>query len=474
MLQNVQPNWNETDSTSDAFIKNKPTIPAAQVQSDWDESDSSDVAFIKGKPALATVATTGSYNDLSNKPNIAPDGNDYLCFTATEDNTTVRLDKKNQKVIFLEYSTDKSTWADYSWNSGNGAGLELMLNAGEKVYFRGDNDSLSDESTGRYQFYFNKNVYASGNIMSLLDKKCEKLEAGYRCFQYLFYDCPLLTAPKLPAVKIGGYCYSNMFWNNKVLKTAPELPATTIGENCYGAIFDGCSALVVPPPILPATVLKDRCYSAMFRDTAIEESPYLPATPSSNLYFPYEFMFAGCSHLKYIKVGLTSWNEGRLFAMNWFDASTSQTGIFECSSALDMSIRDNSHVPAGWTIVRTDAPNSDWSQTDTTEASYVKNRGISTETAVSNATYTINAGGATTPVLTVASALTLSAGTVASGKIAYAEVVLDVAAGATVTAGSNITFVDTLTAGKRNVCVVRWSGGTAKMYVCITEDLPQA
>ena len=42
--QNVQSNWNETNTSSDAYILNKPT--------------------------LSTVATSGSYNDLSNKPSI--------------------------------------------------------------------------------------------------------------------------------------------------------------------------------------------------------------------------------------------------------------------------------------------------------------------------------------------------------------------------------------------------------------------
>lgn len=41
-----------------------------QVQSDWTEDDSSQVSYIQNKPALATVATSGSYNDLSNKPTI--------------------------------------------------------------------------------------------------------------------------------------------------------------------------------------------------------------------------------------------------------------------------------------------------------------------------------------------------------------------------------------------------------------------
>ena len=46
----------------------KPSIPSGQVNSDWNAN--SGVAQILNKPNLAAVATSGSYNDLSNKPNI--------------------------------------------------------------------------------------------------------------------------------------------------------------------------------------------------------------------------------------------------------------------------------------------------------------------------------------------------------------------------------------------------------------------
>ena len=45
------------------------TIPE-QVQSDWEQSDDESADFIKNKPELATVATTGDYADLENKPDI--------------------------------------------------------------------------------------------------------------------------------------------------------------------------------------------------------------------------------------------------------------------------------------------------------------------------------------------------------------------------------------------------------------------
>lgn len=85
---NVQSDWNVTDTASDAFIKNKPTlatvatsgsyddlsdkptIPAAQVQSNWTQTTTTAVDYIKNKPTLSTVATSGSYSDLSDKPAI--------------------------------------------------------------------------------------------------------------------------------------------------------------------------------------------------------------------------------------------------------------------------------------------------------------------------------------------------------------------------------------------------------------------
>jgi hypothetical protein len=49
-------------------LTNKPTIPAAQVQTDWNES--AGLGVILNKPTLSTVATSGSYTDLTNKPTI--------------------------------------------------------------------------------------------------------------------------------------------------------------------------------------------------------------------------------------------------------------------------------------------------------------------------------------------------------------------------------------------------------------------
>ena len=60
---NVQPDWNQTNTSADDYIKNKPSIPAAQVNSDWNAS--SGVAEILNKPSLANVATSGEADDVS-------------------------------------------------------------------------------------------------------------------------------------------------------------------------------------------------------------------------------------------------------------------------------------------------------------------------------------------------------------------------------------------------------------------------
>lgn len=66
----VQPGDLATVATTGSYddLANKPTIPAAQVNSDWNSN--SGVSQILNKPTLATVATTGDYADLSNKPSI--------------------------------------------------------------------------------------------------------------------------------------------------------------------------------------------------------------------------------------------------------------------------------------------------------------------------------------------------------------------------------------------------------------------
>ena len=73
---NVQADWSETDSDSDAYIANKPTI-TTPVQSNWAETDSGDLSFITNKPTIPTIpsnATTSTAGLMSSADKTKLDG----------------------------------------------------------------------------------------------------------------------------------------------------------------------------------------------------------------------------------------------------------------------------------------------------------------------------------------------------------------------------------------------------------------
>ena len=490
----TQADWNETDTTSPAYIQHKPDIIEAPA-----------VAGTVGQ----VLTKTADGQEWADAPSGGGEGTtDYLCFTTVDVNNTVRLDKNgNPPTISLEYSTDKRNWTEYTWSGNTGATITLT-NVGDSVWWRGDNTTLATDNSNFHKFKISGSIDATGNIMSLLDRQLMKTNVQPYCFAYLFNSCTSLTkAPKLPATTLAKYCYNDMFSGCRSLTKAPELPATTLADYCYQNMLGGCRSLTKAPelpattlalgcykgmfggcasltkaPELPATTLAESCYYNMLGGcTSLTEAPELPATTMVNSCYQdmfggcasltkapelpattladycYQNMFYNCKALKKVKVGFYDWKSGINATTEWL-TNVPSDGVFECPSALDCSTRDKSHVPAGWTIVRTDAPKSITSPT----------------TASSEATYQVSPNTPSVPVVTVASALTLNASTVDNGSVTYAEIVLDVATGATVTAGTNLTLVDTPTAGKRNICVVRWSNGVAKLYVTIVEDLPQA
>lgn len=79
---------------------------------------------------------------------------DWLCFTATQANSTLHLDKfGSPNAISLETSTDGSTWTDYSWTDSTGDTLALA-NVGDKVYMRAktENQTIGSSSSNYYKF----------------------------------------------------------------------------------------------------------------------------------------------------------------------------------------------------------------------------------------------------------------------------------------------------------------------------------
>lgn len=86
------------------------------VQANWAESDSSSDAYIQNKPSLATVATSGSYNDLSNKPTIPTVNNATL--TIQKNGTTVETFTANASANVTANITVPTQTSDLTNNSG--------------------------------------------------------------------------------------------------------------------------------------------------------------------------------------------------------------------------------------------------------------------------------------------------------------------------------------------------------------------
>lgn len=97
-------------------LLNKPTIPAAQVQSNWNESDNTKASYIQNKPSLASVATSGSYNDLSNKPSIPTVSGSY----SGDYWTSINLSGTSKSLVAagaLHYQGTVGSSADITWSN---------------------------------------------------------------------------------------------------------------------------------------------------------------------------------------------------------------------------------------------------------------------------------------------------------------------------------------------------------------------
>ena len=252
-----------------------------------------------------------------------------LTLETTEDATTIRV--TNPLRLSIKYSTDGgNTSMTTNANPITISGLA----AGTKVQFWGNNAAYATSTSTNNSTVISadKEVYAYGNVMSLVDatnfatnvtltgdyafanlfnytdnnlvkshpKKELLLPATTLtpyCYYQMFRFCKAMTtAPALPATALAARCYANMFWGCTTLTAAPELPATELSSYCYSGMFGFCNALITAPA-LPATTLPVYCYQAMFRHcTSLKTAPALPATIMASRC--YEFMFYDCTSLE--------------------------------------------------------------------------------------------------------------------------------------------------------------------------------
>ena len=307
---------------------------------------------------------------------------DYLCFTATEDNTTIQLlnskyssgsDNTNGTLQYgsrdsnfvpyiqeLQYSKDGQTWSRFVYRYQDYYGYycynpqKVSLNKGEKLYLRAASANgafctgdigfstaasnnitsghyrVSDDKivgsngsgTGNYWYFsINNPVECSGNIMSLLDNTCQSTTVPNYAFSGLFYGCTkLLSAPTLPATTLGDYCYFAMFCRCRSLTTAPALPATSLKNYCYAYMFAGCASLTS----------MDVSFTSF--------TPEGITDPTYNWTFSTKHLYQGT-----LQNGQTGW----IASYDYFPSG----GLFTCVSDLAKNYQiGDSYLPKGWTI----------------------------------------------------------------------------------------------------------------------------
>lgn len=155
----VQSDWSQSDNTQVDYIKNKPTIPAAPVQSNWDEADSSSLAYIQNKPDLALK------ENVSNKVQTINDTSttDYPSSKAVADfvNSSVATNTAN----FLGTLSESSLGLDYT---ATNAQIALALNVhswdspptNNDYCFVSVNDPQTTDVDEYRRFKFNGSVWA--------------------------------------------------------------------------------------------------------------------------------------------------------------------------------------------------------------------------------------------------------------------------------------------------------------------------
>lgn len=96
-------------------------------------------------------------------------------------------------------------------------------------------------------------------------------------------------------------------------------------------------------------IKSNNIFSYLFHNCSnLVSAPDLPAVNMKG--FAYEGLFADCPQIDEVKISFTDWDVNSVpVSTNWL-AGASLTGTFRCPAALDQSQRNDSHIPAGWTI----------------------------------------------------------------------------------------------------------------------------
>ena len=268
-----------------------------------------------------------------------------VCFKADGEQTVAITKVGSAPTITMQYSYDGVNWDAWDLSA-------LPFGGNTKVYVRGVNNArfATNGTSNTFTFGTDSYVYVSGIAEALLNGENEVLQYSTPyTFKIIFKDqIALREADRLrfEAMTNSENCYQAMFNGCSNLLSAPELPATKLGYSPYRSMFAGCTSLIKAPSILPAITIGAWAYVSMFNGcTSLVNAPELPATTLAEKC--YQYMFSGCTSLKTIRCRAKVTASDATY--NWL-SGVKTSGTFYGHSEYGWS-SGASGIPSGWTFV---------------------------------------------------------------------------------------------------------------------------
>ena len=104
----------------------------------------------------------------------------------------------------------------------------------------------------------------------------------------MFAASSVVNAPKLPALTLAPYCYTNMFINAKQLEVAPDLLAPILVEGCYTGMLHMQGTMTEAQKklrycrCLATNISARNCVANFFNDTNVAQGGVFVKAASNN------------------------------------------------------------------------------------------------------------------------------------------------------------------------------------------------
>ena len=199
-----------------------------------------------------------------------PYNQQYLTFEVLTGGTILWKAATTAVTRTISYSVNYGEWTEITSTTD---GVELSVNAGDKIRFKGTNPTYATAKDTVSTFSGSTAAFdAYGNAMSLIGgdnfSGLTSFTTGW-AFHDLLNTTNVVSAKNLilPVTTLTQCCYRAMFAHAKQLVEAPELPATTLANSGYCYMFQDCTALQKAPDLLAENIVGE-CYVGMFNSAS--------------------------------------------------------------------------------------------------------------------------------------------------------------------------------------------------------------